>query len=410
MPQIKALVRSTIALLARSGATGRPPVPLVLVFLALATPPSASAQQGQAAAYPKREALRANTIGAEGSPSATIGRVRSFALTRSGRIYVLDAADRDVKVFDLTGRFIKGFGRRGRGPGEFEAPVSLEATNTSVVIRDALNGTLVFSADGKYLETRPRETPSDETYPMRFGMALVVTMPAIVKFRSRLAPPADIDRERLVLLRHPGLRVDTLARIRTDWVSVLNGAQSASVNSSGFGDAGAWAALGDSVVIVADGNTGAVRWYAIGRNGARVIRTEDLRRTGTRVSATEVAAREAQFNAGSWAVTGDGRVAPVQRRARIVDAPQTWSVATKILVSDDGTAWVGAPRMEVVRDGRVVSSLVRDNSWTVFPRSGSPFVVALPEDFELYAVRSSELYGIPLSGDAGLWVFRVGQR
>lgn len=46
----------------------------------------------------------------------------------AGNIYVLDMADCSVKIFNSDGAFIRKFGRRGRGPGEFISPFRIDIT------------------------------------------------------------------------------------------------------------------------------------------------------------------------------------------------------------------------------------------------------------------------------------------
>ncbi len=48
---------------------------------------------------------------------------------KSGNIYVLDMLDASVKKFDRNGLFIKKYGRKGRGPGEFMSPFRIDVTD-----------------------------------------------------------------------------------------------------------------------------------------------------------------------------------------------------------------------------------------------------------------------------------------
>jgi hypothetical protein len=42
-----------------------------------------------------------------------------FAVDTAGNVYIEDASDMAIKVFDRAGRFLRAIGRRGEGPGEF---------------------------------------------------------------------------------------------------------------------------------------------------------------------------------------------------------------------------------------------------------------------------------------------------
>lgn len=87
------------------------------------------------------------------------------ALTVSDNfIYLLDAARPDVKVFEKTGGLVAAFGSRGRGPGEFRSPTSLDIeSGETVVVADRGNGRLQrlsFHYDSKSMTVlKPVLTP-----------------------------------------------------------------------------------------------------------------------------------------------------------------------------------------------------------------------------------------------------------
>lgn len=45
---------------------------------------------------------------------------------KDGNIYVLDMAECGIKIFNSDGKFIRKYGRRGRGPGEFLSPLRID--------------------------------------------------------------------------------------------------------------------------------------------------------------------------------------------------------------------------------------------------------------------------------------------
>ena len=55
-----------------------------------------------------------------------LGSVADLAVDESGRIYVLERQAREVRVFGPEGSWLRTFGSQGSGPGELEAPNSLE--------------------------------------------------------------------------------------------------------------------------------------------------------------------------------------------------------------------------------------------------------------------------------------------
>jgi hypothetical protein len=125
-------------------------------------------------------AARVATIG-ELAPRTPflIGEVSGLALDDAGRVYVSDFQDPRVLVFAPDGRHLATIGRKGRGPGEFEAPTgpvvgpdgALHVRNMERVMR------FVPSAAGGI--------------PARFDRQF--TGPAMAPWRSKL--PSVIDRE-----------------------------------------------------------------------------------------------------------------------------------------------------------------------------------------------------------------------
>lgn len=63
------------------------------------------------------EELRIGVL--EGESPKLFGDVRSVAADRNGTIYVADLQAAEIRVFDSQGGFLRRFGHRGEGPGEF---------------------------------------------------------------------------------------------------------------------------------------------------------------------------------------------------------------------------------------------------------------------------------------------------
>ena len=56
-----------------------------------------------------------------------------------GNLYVLDAGNFRVQVFDRDGDYVRTFGGRGQGPGEFTRPRNLILAGERVVVMDFQN-------------------------------------------------------------------------------------------------------------------------------------------------------------------------------------------------------------------------------------------------------------------------------
>lgn len=76
-----------------------------------------------AAGYVIEEELRIGTMDGKGPDQ--FGQVKGLAVLSDGRIAVLDALAREVRVFDREGGHLATWGRQGAGPGEFESPWGL---------------------------------------------------------------------------------------------------------------------------------------------------------------------------------------------------------------------------------------------------------------------------------------------
>ncbi|MCX6574952.1 MAG: 6-bladed beta-propeller, partial [Candidatus Aminicenantes bacterium] len=93
------------------------------------------------------------TVGGGDSPEESFVEIVALDVLKDGTAYVLDMKDNRVKIFDVRGKFLRAFGRKGQGPGELNQPVGLIVTpENEVLVEDVLNQRLaVFTLDGKFL-------------------------------------------------------------------------------------------------------------------------------------------------------------------------------------------------------------------------------------------------------------------
>jgi hypothetical protein len=170
---------------------------------------------------------------------------------------------------------------------------------------------------------------------------------------------------------------------------------------------------GDSTLALVDGWTGVVTWHDVTPAGLRVVRRDSLRQTGAAVTSGDIAAREVAMSASAgWSYNTNGSAPTRPPAGRIRGAPPKWSVATTAFFAHDGALWVGAPRDVITRDApRSVTRTIESNRWTVFPADAPPFTVELPETVLLRpgGVRGHLIYGIPVDGEPGVWVYELGQ-
>lgn len=85
------------------------------------------------------------SIGNEDDDDYIFVKVRKLAVDDQDNIYVLDRGKCQVKVFDKHGTYIRSFGRKGQGPGEFLSPKDLivDEKNKTIHILDYGNRKIV---------------------------------------------------------------------------------------------------------------------------------------------------------------------------------------------------------------------------------------------------------------------------
>jgi hypothetical protein len=98
------------------------------------------------------------SLGAEdGEDWELFAGVRSVAFDAKDNLYILDANNHRVLVFDANGRFVRKISKKGEGPGELMSPVSMTiAPDGNIVISDLGRRTLsIFKPDGSFVKNVP---------------------------------------------------------------------------------------------------------------------------------------------------------------------------------------------------------------------------------------------------------------
>ncbi len=70
---------------------------------------------------------------------------------KEGNIYALDWKLCKVVKFSESGEYLKEFGRKGQGPGEFESPTGIALSGPGRIAIRGMRGITWFSLDGEYL-------------------------------------------------------------------------------------------------------------------------------------------------------------------------------------------------------------------------------------------------------------------
>jgi DNA-binding beta-propeller fold protein YncE len=103
--------------------------------------------------------LRLGTAGESGSGPDHFQQPTDVAVAPNGDIYVADGhstaitGNARIVKFDRTGKFIKDWGKKGMGPGEFDLPHELDIDSQGrVFVADRQNNRIqVFDADGNFV-------------------------------------------------------------------------------------------------------------------------------------------------------------------------------------------------------------------------------------------------------------------
>ncbi|MBW3569572.1 MAG: 6-bladed beta-propeller [Gemmatimonadetes bacterium] len=346
---------------------------LILILIPLPGPAQTSA------AGPQEFRLqRLFTIGGDDAPAnAAFMEVAGVAVSPAGHIYVLDGGDRSVRVYDAAGRFVRRFGRRGGGPGEFQAPVAIWVDSIVGVSDMAQHRMSYFTLEGRHLRTQGTpmldETPVLRLRPLRHGRAVGST-PVRMGLTTASPDPVGTPFVAVVVLS-AGAAPDTLLSVHSGVASfhVRRPKVTFGTVQTHLGWGGAHAVLGDSMVATVDGYTGTVRWYRATPSGLALVRTRELPSRSRPATPGDTRRIERQIRASGT---------PLPRRLEI-QAPPRVSIASQALFSDEGFLWI-----------RNTAEPGQAHVWTVFGPGGDiAYRLSLPAGFDLRHVRGDRLYG-----------------
>ena len=85
----------------------------------------------------------------------------SLVIDDADNIYILDKKAANIKIFNKDGKFLKIIGRKGEGPGEFNAPQkgSLSSNNELYIYDWGRSIIQVIDTDGKFIKQMHIQTP-----------------------------------------------------------------------------------------------------------------------------------------------------------------------------------------------------------------------------------------------------------
>jgi hypothetical protein len=341
-----------------------------LILLAVSAVPSGAAAQQWETVVRIGEAI--------GAEEYTFGLVTDAAFGHSEGIFVLDAMNGRIRVYDLPGRHLRSFGRSGAGPGEFTLAQALIVGAGEITVLDSRQSRFVrFGHDGTHLETkRNPEAPDriDTMFPLRHGYWLgaavarshVAGLENLVGLSqsavNQRLPEYRQANKRVVLLMHPDAKPDTLAAYNEGSVWFVATDRYGPIDRP-WGEGGCWTASGDSMVAVVDNYTGHLSIRSITVTGPRIVKQgrapvipKPLTVADWREAETRIRARRS-----------------IPARTSLIGPPFAAQISG-CRFDDTGAVWLRMVAPE--------SSGRRNSRWLIVPVDARPQrVVELPSDF-----------------------------
>ncbi len=128
-------------------------VPFVLSSALLLVVSNSDAQQVPAAARGFVEEMR--IVSDERNPAMTLTMPNDLIVSEKGLLFTSHEDEGIVRVFDPNGKYLRSFGRKGQGPGEFSRAFNFHAAvgDTTIVYNFTPWSLVYFRDDGTYLRT-----------------------------------------------------------------------------------------------------------------------------------------------------------------------------------------------------------------------------------------------------------------
>ena len=294
-----------------------------------------------------RLALLWSVVEGEHATADSLGVLTGIAMDANGTVYVSDGEENKLWVFDARGRSVRGIGRRGQGPGEFQTPTGIAiGPDNMLYVRDQNNVTR-FAVDA--------QTGRLTRYESRFnGGALndwTSTLASRFDERGRLFYP-NFNQGGLTtrmgqwwIFSPAGVRVDSISVPFIEgtppaWASVRpSGRMLRGMNHVPFAGLPAWDATPRGTVVYTSGREYLIR--EVDRTG-RTIREITRDDSPLRIPAPERRDSLQALRARRDSVSGVPRtqVVGVPEEVWALQLPQTYPPIRNIFAAPDGLLWV----------------------------------------------------------------------
>ena len=324
-------------------------------------------------------ALDVGTV--DGPPQYQLGRVAGAVRLGDGTVVVADDQSKDLRFFDRAGRYLKTVGRRGGGPGEFEALGSLAALGDTLLAADwSSRRVSVFAPDGSLVRSIPLDAGGSAafTFPVGYFRGGGVLLRTGIVFTS--ASREGLSRDSVTFLRldaagGPPARVGRFPGGES--FTEKQGSSSITVTSRAFGRA-------EQVAVVPDGFFyGSSDAYEIGRYdpAGRLLRLVRRAHQVRRVTPADVERyKEARRR------DADASYRQAQERSfAAMPFPETMPAHGDIQADRAGNLWVSDFVVTTDDPAR----------WTVFDPEGRMLgAVAMPPRFRVLEIGGDYVLGV----------------
>ncbi len=341
----------------------------------------------------------------DGAAEYVFGRVGEVRSLPGLGLLVTDAQDQTVRLYDEAGLFLRRFGGRGDGPGEFRLVQIAGVAGDSIWAWDPIPQrlTLLLSDEGAGSMTTFRHEPVERP----FQLVRLDDGSYLARSRYREVDPRDpkfsepaIWMDSLVL-RHldpSGADRDTIAvladrEMARDIVPSNDGDGRPIGAYLPFGAETHWTSDGRGGSVTVDGRTGAITTRDVGGRMRAVVR---FTAPPPPLPSSEVARlREARLEGTR------GRLELVRLLDLVFSQdvlPETMPRASAVRVGSDGAIWVA----------EYATFPDEVDEWTVFSAAGEPLGrVRVPQRFEVHEIGPDYLLGVQRDESGVEYVHRL---
>lgn len=336
----------------------------------------------------------------QGPPELLFGSVTSVHLSTEGEIVVADGQNHSIKIFDLNGRFVRQFGRSGRGPAEFEVISGMWLSSDTVQVFDhRLARISRFALSGNYLGNVQLEGRGGYYVGAFADGGVVLTLGGA--FVDSDQPNVLPTESAIVLYRSDGRYLGEITTVAGQWWYIAtSGGGSGGLPPGPTGvptGLGGVHALSPNSMPVIHGDTmylldqlePAVNVLAKNGETVRTIPlphgeiSEDQARTMVREALEEI---------------GDERAARVQFMPRLERIPQVFG----LLVDSGGLIWTRRydPRRDHSRTYGFSRRRAKGGEWWVVDRAGDiRATIDISDDFAPMEVNDSLMVGVSVDSN-----------